>query len=332
MRICNRLRGVICGIAAAAALGALPVVSSAAVVVGVSVNIAPPAIPVYAQPPCPAVGYLWVPGYWAWGPAGYYWVPGTWVQPPSVGLLWTPGYWGWVSGAYLWHAGYWGPRVGFYGGINYGFGYTGVGFAGGYWRGGAFFYNRAVANVASIHVTNIYNRTVINNVSVTRVSFNGGPGGVVARPSRMELAAARDHHVAFAPMQRRQIQFAAHDHGLLASANGGRPAIAATMHPGQFSGRGVIAARSEVERGRYGAEHGGVEHGRVERGGVERGRNFAGPPQARFNGRPGEHWNPPQRQRYERAQPERYRQQPQRAERARPAERTERGEGRDRPR
>ncbi len=63
---------------------------------------------------------------------------------PSDGLLWTPGYWGWNNGLYLWNAGYWGPHVGFYGGVNYGFGYTGVGFAGGYWHGGAFFYNRAV--------------------------------------------------------------------------------------------------------------------------------------------------------------------------------------------
>jgi hypothetical protein len=44
-------------------------------------------------------------------------------------------------------AGYWGPHVGFYGGINYGFGYGGVGFFGGEWRGGAFAYNTAVMNV-----------------------------------------------------------------------------------------------------------------------------------------------------------------------------------------
>src|SRR5580692_12257982 len=89
--------------------------------VGLSVNIAPPALPVYVQPAIPAPGYIWTPGYWAWGPGGYYWVPGTWVRPPAVGLLWTPGYWGWAGGAYLWHVGYWGPHVGFYGGINYGF-------------------------------------------------------------------------------------------------------------------------------------------------------------------------------------------------------------------
>ena len=67
---------------------------------------------------------MWTPGYWAWGNDGYYWVPGTWVPAPAVGLLWTPGYWGWSGGYYRWNVCYWGPHVGFYGGVNYGFGYA----------------------------------------------------------------------------------------------------------------------------------------------------------------------------------------------------------------
>src|ERR1700739_849003 len=126
------------------ACGILATPAPAQIAVGMSVHIGPPALPVYEQPICPASGYIWTPGYWAYGDDGYYWVPGTWVMAPSPGLLWTPGYWGWEGGSYLWHAGYWGPHVGFYGGVNYGFGYTGVGFAGGYWRGGAFYYNRSV--------------------------------------------------------------------------------------------------------------------------------------------------------------------------------------------
>src|ERR1700733_3834557 len=92
-----------------AILGALPCASFSQVSVGVSITVAPPELPVYEQPICPAANYIWTPGYWAWGPGGYYWVPGTWVLAPAVGLLWTPGYWGWGSGAYLWHGGYWGP-------------------------------------------------------------------------------------------------------------------------------------------------------------------------------------------------------------------------------
>jgi hypothetical protein len=143
----------------------LSTASSAQIGIGISVRIGPPALPVYAQPICPGPGYLWTPGYWAWNDdGGYYWVPGTWVVAP-VGMLWTPGYWGFAGGFYGWHAGYWGPHVGFYGGINYGFGYGGVGFAGGEWRGGAFFYNRAVMNVNVVNVRNVYSRTVVvNNV------------------------------------------------------------------------------------------------------------------------------------------------------------------------
>ena len=119
-------------------------------VFGISVGIAPPPLPVYAQPAIPAPGYMWTPGYWAWGPAGYYWVPGTWVQPPMVGVLWTPGYWGWGGGVYAFHAGYWGPHIGFYGGVNYGFGYGGVGYEGGYWNHGQFAYNRSVNNISNV--------------------------------------------------------------------------------------------------------------------------------------------------------------------------------------
>ena len=75
---------------------------------------------------------MWTPGYWAYDPDnGYFWVPGTWVVAPAPGLLWTPGYWGW-GGLHLSGTRAIGcPHVGFYGGINYGFGYTGVGFVGG---------------------------------------------------------------------------------------------------------------------------------------------------------------------------------------------------------
>ena len=66
----------------------------------VSITVAPPPLPVYVQPVCPQPGYMWSPGYWAWGDEGYYWVPGTWVPAPAPGLLWTPGYWGWANGYY----------------------------------------------------------------------------------------------------------------------------------------------------------------------------------------------------------------------------------------
>ena len=77
-----------------------------------------------------------------------------------------------------WNPGYWGPHIGFYGGVNYGYGYTGTGYEGGYWNNGAFFYNRSVNNVTNVtNITNVYNKTVINNVTVNNVSYNGGQGG-----------------------------------------------------------------------------------------------------------------------------------------------------------
>src|SRR5262249_5913224 len=126
----------------------------------ISVGVAPPPLPVYKQPICPGEGYIWTPGYWAWDGDDYYWVPGTWILAPEPGYLWTPPYWGWGGSAFVFHAGYWGPVVGFYGGVDYGFGYFGRGFEGGRWERGHFYYNRAVTNV---------NVTVIHNVYETKV-------------------------------------------------------------------------------------------------------------------------------------------------------------------
>ena len=41
--------------------------SAAFAQIGVSVTIAPPELPVYEQPVYPGDGYIWTPGYWAWG-------------------------------------------------------------------------------------------------------------------------------------------------------------------------------------------------------------------------------------------------------------------------
>ena len=161
---------------------AIPVTANAQVIC-VSNNTPPPELPIYDQPPIPAPGYVWTPGYWAGGPNGYFWVPGTWVLPPRVGLLWTPGYWGWRDGIYLWTAGYWGPHIGFYGGINYGFGYTGIGYEGGHWENGVFAYNRTLNNFGGVTITNVYEKTVIVDEHTPRVSFNGGSGGITARPN-----------------------------------------------------------------------------------------------------------------------------------------------------
>lgn len=221
---------------------AAPAASSAEVSVGISVSFAPPAIPVYEQPPCPGVGYIWTPGYWAWDPDyGYFWVPGTWVLAPFPGALWTPGYWGWSDGVFVWYEGYWGPVVGFYGGINYGFGYTGLGYDGGYWRGGAFYYNKTVNNINLTNITNVYSKTVVN-VSPSGASFNGGTGGTTARPTPEQLSAAKQRRSAPVNAQRQQQRAALADPKQRASVNQGKPGVAATQKPGRFTGRNVIPA------------------------------------------------------------------------------------------
>src|SRR5450432_4475869 len=217
----------------AAAMLAIPAASFAQVSVGVSVGFAPPAIPVYEQPPCPGEGYIWTPGYWAYGDDDYYWVPGTWVEPPQVGFRWTPGYWGWGGSAFFFHEGYWGSQVGFYGGINYGYGYGGRGYEGGRWDNGHFFYNRSVNRVNETVIHNTYNTTIIEN-NTTRVSYSGGNGGVEARPTAQEQTYSREQHVPRVAAHEQHVQQARSNPALRASTNQGKPPIAATAKPADF--------------------------------------------------------------------------------------------------
>ena len=231
----------------------LSAASSAGVLI--SVSFGPPALPIYEQPLCPAPDYIWVPGYWAWSSVGYYWVPGTWALAPEPGLLWTPGYWAFDAGLYYWHPGYWAPEVGYYGGVVYGFGYTGTGYYGGYWRDRHFYYNRSVTNVNITNVRYVYTQRV-NVTTVTRVSYNGGPGGTTARPTPRQLEVAR-RQVAPTTEQVKHEQTAARNRELLATENQGRPPVAATEKPADFKGHGALAASAP------GAPYRQPEHDRV---------------------------------------------------------------------
>ncbi len=204
--------------------------------IGITVGLPPPPLPVYDQPPIPDYGYIWTPGYWAWDAdyGDFYWVPGTWALPPDAGLLWTPAWWGWSDGVYAFHPGYWGPHIGYYGGIDYGYGYTGYGYQGGYWRGREFFYNRAVNNVRNVRITNVFVRPVIGPPRADRTSFSGGVGGVAARPTPEQLAAMRERHVGLTPDQARHVQMAGSDRSMLARVNHGAPPVVATPRPAAF--------------------------------------------------------------------------------------------------
>jgi hypothetical protein len=202
-------------------------------------SAAPPAMPTYQQPPCPGDGYIWTPGYWNYASAGYYWVPGAWVSAPYQGALWTPGYWGYRSGRYAYYAGYWGRHIGYYGGINYGFGYVGFGYQGGYWNGNVFSYNRAVNNINTTVVRNVYSYNV-RNVTVTNVSYNGGPGGVQYKPHPSELVAMHERHNPPMASQQQMVREAQANRSNFASANNGRPQMVVASRP-VAADKGVVA-------------------------------------------------------------------------------------------
>ena len=210
------------------------------------VNVAPPPLPSYEQPPIPAQGYLWVPGFWAWRKSvpDYFWVPGTWVQPPQPGLLWTPPYWSRIEGGYAFHAGYWATEVGFYGGIDYGYGYTGDGYQGARWGNGAFSYNRAVNNLGSLGIANVYDQAVTADDNAVHVSFNGGRSGTPAQPTKQQEALASERHVGATAEQQKHFELAAMDRSLYSKLNNGEPGVAATSQVGALDGAAIT--RSDV--------------------------------------------------------------------------------------
>ena len=210
--------------------------SQVSVGVTISAGFAPPEMPVYEQPPCPVDGYLWTPGYWAFADGDYYWVPGVWVDPPVVGYLWTPSYWLFVDGNYHWNRGYWGRHVGFYGGINYGFGYWGTGFYGGRWEGRHFRYNRAAANIGHNFMHHSYEDRSVVRENKRRTSYNGGAGGIERRADKHEQQAFMEQHHASTTDQRSHMKAARSDRGQFVKENHGVPAHAAVKTTNDYRG------------------------------------------------------------------------------------------------
>jgi hypothetical protein len=197
-------------------------------------------LPLEEQPPIPGPDYMWIPGYWAWGDDGYYWVSGYWVLPPFFGALWTPGYWGWFGRVCVFHGGYWARHVGFYGGINYGHGYPGKGYAGGYWGRDGFYYSRAVNQLNDPHVVHVYSGPVVNNGAINRTSFTGGRGGVVASPSAQDVAVASEPHIAPVAAQIQQVAAASKDPSMRASFNHGVPLVTVATQANSLGRLGAV--------------------------------------------------------------------------------------------
>jgi hypothetical protein len=244
-------------------LSLVPASSFAGVLI--SVGITPPVLPVYVQPPCPQPGWMWTPGYWAYGDDGYYWVPGAWVPAPYEGALWTPPYWGWSGGLYVFHGGYWGPHVGFYGGVNYGFGFMGIGFVGGEWRGHEFAYNTSVVRVNTTVIHNTYvNETIVHNNTIinnNHVAYSGGPGGINHQPTGEERNAMREQHIGATQVQQQHIQAARSDKSFYAKNNGGHPQTVAAERPMGFNNHAAQSNARPQQQNSFNNNRGNVSGG-----------------------------------------------------------------------
>jgi hypothetical protein len=129
--------------------------------------------------------------------------------------------------------------VGFYGGIDYGFGYFGRGYEGGRWENGHFQYNTTLNRVDTNIFHNTYNTRV--DEPVNRIGFNGGRGGIDARATTQEEAAARGRHVPAVAAQTQHAWAARSDPQQRFAANHGAPPVTATArttaasHPNQLA-------------------------------------------------------------------------------------------------
>ena len=103
----------------------------------------------------------------------------------------------------------------------------------------------AVNNLDPAPIGNVYNEPVIvNNVTVNRVSFNGGEGGVAARPTPAQVLADKEPHIPPTGPQKDHARIASMNGGQFMSANKGRPVVAATPRPGELKGKGVLPAKA----------------------------------------------------------------------------------------
>jgi hypothetical protein len=136
----------------------------------------PPPLPEEDQPTLPEDGSLWTPGYWYWRDQGYFWIPGAWVRDrPRWAFYGLPPYWGFAGTVFVFHPGHWGSTVGFYGGVNYGYGYFGNGYTGGHWIGNSFAYNSAVNHVDPAVAHHTYAESVPGQASRGVLSYSARP-------------------------------------------------------------------------------------------------------------------------------------------------------------
>src|SRR5262249_23759452 len=117
------------------------------------------------------------------------------------------------------------------------------------------------------------------------VSFNGGNGGITARPTAAEERVAHLQHTPPTSVQEQHIREASANRELRASVNQGKPPIAATARPAEFKGRGVVAAKQA------GAPYKAPDRNAVQ---AQNARNGAGNNAAARNEKPAANGNRPE--------------------------------------
>ena len=128
-----------------------------------------------------------------------------------------------------------------YGGIDYGYGYSGDGYQGGRWENGAFLYNHSVNNLGSLAIANVHDQAVTADNNDVRVSFNGGRRGTAARPTQYQQAQASAEHVGATAEQQKHFEFASMDRSLYSKLNNGEPGVTATPCAGVLRRSGYHA-------------------------------------------------------------------------------------------
>lgn len=73
---------------------------------GEMIDAAPPPAQYEVAPVAPALGYVWIGGYWNWQLGRHVWVGGRWALPPA-GHYWVPHRWERGSRGWSAHPGYW---------------------------------------------------------------------------------------------------------------------------------------------------------------------------------------------------------------------------------
>jgi hypothetical protein len=112
-----------------------------------------------------------------------------------------------------------------------------------------------VTRVNTTVIHNVYERRVVER-SVSRVSYNGGRGGINVRPSAREETAMRERRFGATSVQAHQESLARSDRRQWASENHGRPGVTASQRAGEFGSRSAEArnTRTATETRNHAAE------------------------------------------------------------------------------